>query len=152
MKLNSSDVQRFWNKVEKIPFHSCWEWTAYKNEYEYGRISIGGRKGRPEKAHRVSYFLHYGNLTDGLCILHICDNPGCVNPTHLVEGTKKDNSQDMIAKGRGKGQFLLVDTRSDGIRRKNATHCKRGHERTVENIYISKDGGKRCKVCIRENK
>lgn len=32
--------------------------------------------------------------------MHTCDNPICVNPNHLVEGTKSQNSQDMVAKDR----------------------------------------------------
>ncbi|MFF3654880.1 hypothetical protein [Streptomyces olivochromogenes] len=32
---------------------------------------------------------------------HTCDNPPCVEPTHLWEGTSAENTQDREAKGRG---------------------------------------------------
>jgi hypothetical protein len=56
-------------------------------------------------AHRVSWVLTNGPILDGLCVLHRCDNRICVNPSHLFLGTKKDNFQDMITKGRGSLQI-----------------------------------------------
>lgn len=51
-------------------------------------------------AHRVSFQIHFGDIPDGLFICHKCDNPKCVNPSHLFAGTNKDNVQDMILKQR----------------------------------------------------
>lgn len=44
----------------------------------------------------------YGTLTKEIDVLHRCNNPSCVNPEHLFLGTAKDNTQDMMRKGRGK--------------------------------------------------
>lgn len=63
-------------------------------------LGIGKDGSSPQPAHRVSWALHNGPIPPGIQILHKCDNPPCVRPTHLKLGTGKDNIQDMIRKGR----------------------------------------------------
>lgn len=90
---------RFWEKVEIIPFHSCWEWTAsFKDKRNrYGSICLNGK---PYPAHRLSYEMHNGKIPNGFHVLHSCDNPPCVNPKHLRIGTNADNSRDRVIRGR----------------------------------------------------
>ena len=52
-------------------------------------------------AHRVSFRAYVGDIPDGMLVCHTCDNRKCFNPKHLFLGSMKDNSQDMMAKGRG---------------------------------------------------
>lgn len=52
-------------------------------------------------AHRVSFSVFKGEIPPGLCVLHRCDTPMCVNPDHLFLGTQSDNMLDMYAKNRG---------------------------------------------------
>lgn len=87
-------TERFWLYVKKGPH--CWEWVGNRDALGYGRISVNGRSS---SAHRLSYEIHHGKPQKPV-IRHSCDNPGCVNPDHLIEGTHRDNVNDMISRGR----------------------------------------------------
>lgn len=88
-------LERFMEKVHKTD--SCWIWVGGKNAKGYG--SFGGDEG-VKSAHRYSWLLHKGAIPSGLHVLHTCDNPPCVNPSHLWLGTNKDNTNDKVKKGR----------------------------------------------------
>lgn len=88
---------RFWMNVDSGAPSGCWEWSGYTFKAGYGGISIGGTM---VYAHRLSYELHYGPITNGLCVLHRCDNPKCVRPDHLFLGTRRENAADRDSKGR----------------------------------------------------
>lgn len=91
--------QRFWLRVQKGDGLGCWLWTGLVNNMDYGTFRIGGKS---VLVHRFSYELHRGAIPSGMVVMHSCDVPGCVNPDHLKLGTMKDNTQDMMAKGRAK--------------------------------------------------
>jgi hypothetical protein len=82
-----------------IPETGCWLWTGTWDENGYGKM-IGGR------AHRISYAMHVGPIPAGLCVLHRCDTPACVNPAHLWLGTHLENMADMGRKGRSRCKKL----------------------------------------------
>jgi hypothetical protein len=90
-------MKSFWDKVKIRSGIGCWEWQAYCNKDGYGQV---GYQGTVTGAHRVSWILENGPIPDGLCVLHKCDNPSCVRPDHLFLGTRVDNSDDKVAKGR----------------------------------------------------
>ncbi len=85
----------FWRKVDKSG--ECWLWTGSKVGIGYGKTHYEGKYWR---AHRLSWKFTFGEIPDGLCVLHKCDNPACVRPDHLFLGTFDDNNKDMAKKGR----------------------------------------------------
>jgi hypothetical protein len=132
-------MDRFWNKVEKKE-DGCWLWTGSKRA-GYGRFRMG------EKcidAHRVSWSFINGEIPKGKVIMHKCDIPACVNPTHLQIGTQIENIKDCISKKRR-------DIDNGNHRNARKTHCKNGHEFTEENTYHRKKTNRReCRTCVLE--
>jgi len=72
----------------------CWEWKGYINRYGYAILS--SRYLKEDKAHRISYIIHKGEIPEGHFILHSCHNKSCTNPKHLRAGTHKENMQDKV--------------------------------------------------------
>lgn len=89
---------RFWSKVSKSS--GCWEWQAYRDGRGYGRIFWDGR---PRPASQVALILSGSPKPEGVEACHRCDNPPCVNPTHLYWGTRQDNIDDAYARGQRAG-------------------------------------------------
>ena len=96
--------ENFWAHVQKMPGEdACWIWTGRRGgTMGYGFTQTPRPEHRIVSAHRTAYELCKGKVPDGLCVLHKCDNPPCVNPDHLWLGTQSDNARDMVAKGRSR--------------------------------------------------
>ena len=88
--------ERFWSKV-RCPSVGCWVWVAGTDRDGYGRIWINGNT---LMAHRYSWEIHFGPIPEGLNVLHHCDNPPCIRPSHIFTGTAADNNRDCRNKGR----------------------------------------------------
>ncbi len=103
-QFNEKDKARFWGFVEKSgpiireELGECWIWAAYRDKFGYGQFQCG--RSRERRANRIAWILERGPISDGICVLHHCDNPSCVNPTHLFVGTHADNVKDKQQKGR----------------------------------------------------
>lgn len=130
-------IERFNSKVIRMGIDECWGWNAAKDNQGYGRIGMRTVRGkRAVQASRVSWMLFVGDIPEGLSVCHRCDNPECTNPKHLFLGTPKQNTLDMVAKGR------CMSGKRFSIR----THCKNGHEFSLDN---TKQVGnvRKCKTC-----
>lgn len=115
--ISESDYKRFWKYVNKT--ENCWNWTASVNTYGYGCFWWNGKQWQ---AHRVSWYIKYNSFPKD-CLLHICDNPRCINPQHLKEGSQKDNIQDKVlkqrqAKGSNNGNARLTEEEVLSIKNK----------------------------------
>lgn len=91
--------ERFWAKVAMDD--GCWIWSGARTgrgRTLYGKIAV--REGVFVGAHRVMWELMRGSIPPGMCVLHSCDNPPCVNIAHLSLGTHADNSAEKVARGR----------------------------------------------------
>lgn len=130
--------QRFWPKVKKT--ETCWLWTGKKTRLSYGSIWGGPERPKNLMAHRVSWELNRGPLSDELHIDHLCRVPSCVNPDHLEPVTRSVNAQ------RG----LMGDLGREARKRKQAarTHCRHGHPLNGENKYVTKAGTFMCLKCV----
>lgn len=116
-------------------YNKCWVSDEYHHDKD-GYMTLRW-EGRGCKAHRLSFFLHYGYWPK-VC-RHTCDNPACYNWYHLEDGTAADNNRDTVARGRHVSA------------KRRVTHCPAGHEYTVSNtiLYRNHSGGvsRRCRTC-----
>lgn len=127
--------KRFWDKVKITGTYDCWEWQGAKNTKGYGEFWNTLRDGRHTRAHQVSWILRNGEIPDGLCICHKCDNPSCVNPAHLFLGTVEENNADTIKKGR-RIQGKLLYGRDHPQHGSNAPHSKLTDKDVLEILHI----------------
>lgn len=92
---------RFMQKVQKQTAVTsphvatpCWLWTGSKSGSGYGQF-WNGKRTIP--AH---WFLVCDFMPSGKEACHRCDTKLCVNPDHIFIGSRQDNEQDKVSKGR----------------------------------------------------
>jgi hypothetical protein len=124
MRRPVTDLEAIQDRVV-VSESGCWEWQLMRTPLGYGRWNWCGRNGW---AHRMVYEMLVGTIPDGKELDHTCGNRGCVNPAHLEPVTHAENVRRAFA-GR--------------------THCRYGHEYTVENTYIGTHGYRQCRECRR---
>lgn len=134
LKVPRRDVmERFWEKVDKNgptvkpELGPCWRWLAGTDTSGYGRFRVGGRY---VSAHRWLYGQTHSPIARELVSDHLCRVHNCVNPGHIDPVTSKVNTQ------RG----------NSGQWQRDTTHCPSGHEYTPENIYMY-HGSRHCRAC-----
>lgn len=127
------------------PNSGCWLWigalSPSKRRPTYGYIRRS-RKQSNEYAHRLSWRLYMGTVPEGLCVLHQCDTPLCVNPEHLFLGTRTDNAADRTRKGRSahgeqNGMSKLTSDQVREIRNAAGTHESIAKQFRVSRVAIT---------------
>lgn len=83
-----------WDGKISVDTAGCWLFQGLLTEKGYGRIGKNGKR-----AHREMWKENFGVIREGLCVLHTCNVPRCVNPNHLYLGTDQDNHNDRVAAG-----------------------------------------------------
>lgn len=82
--------------------NGCLQCHLAPNKKGYCPVGFGGRGAKKWRAHRLVYITLVCDVPDHLMVLHSCDNRRCIELNHLFVGTAKDNTQDMMNKGRNK--------------------------------------------------
>jgi hypothetical protein len=138
LRILDDPIASFWSKVDRCDLDECWPWLGAPSWNGYGIAYVSGRQ---IKAHRYSYSLNVGPISDGLQIDHVwargCRRRDCVNPFHLEAVTSEVNT-----------------ARSDGptARDLRKTHCPKRHPLIGDNIYVGTTGGRRCRTCRTEQR
>ena len=112
----------------------CLPWWGTLNTKGYGVLH---RRPLQLRATRVVWEECFGPIPDGLCVLHRCDNPPCVNPEHLFLGTKGDNNRDAAAKGRSRGKARLTPDQVREIRASDETQQSLGDRFGISQSSVS---------------
>lgn len=131
-------LEKLLNKIVINQYTNCWEWQGGKNNIGYGMIR-DGKKMRT--AHRVSYEEHNNvKIPKNLVTMHSCDNPGCINPQHLSLGTRKQNTQDMLSKGRA--NIFGAGPKGINVPQLTCIHCNK----TLSKQMYARYHGDKCKL------
>lgn len=123
----------------------CWLWEGGRDAQGYGRVSW---QGSDTQAHRLSHLLATGETPEA--ILHSCDNPSCVRPSHLSSGTRRDNNLDKVRKGRHlRGMAKSQDKVKDLLNQVTLAKKPRGRPKKVK---LTPDGVKALNLSLPEVK
>jgi hypothetical protein len=109
----------------------CWIWKSPIGHNGYGKAHI---MSRAYLAHRVFYKHYKGDIPEGFQIDHLCKVRNCVNPDHLEAVPPHINNY------RSESPCALNRLKDE---------CKHGHLLSGDNLYVTKDGRRQCKTCLR---
>lgn len=133
-------------KVEvNIDSNGCYNVISHKiNSKGYATFF---REGKVRKIHRYLYEKVNGKLNKDLCVRHLCNNRGCINPEHLMKGTNYENVQDRINFGvcpigeiNGKSKYSFKDVKNIFLAQGNAKEIGKRFNMNPKYVYKIKSG------------
>lgn len=130
--LTDNQTRRFLKKIRNGLPNACWPWAGCKEKDGYGICRINLKRLR---AHRVSYELFRGKIPKGLVIDHLCRQRACVNPLHMEPVTSAENT------GRSEIAPAVINSKKK--------YCLRGHPLSGDNLILTKDNKRNCRICRR---
>lgn len=142
-------LERFEDSYIVEPNSGCWIWLKQETTGGYAGFSFSWNPRKQGYGHIFSYELVFGLVPSGLELDHLCRIRLCVNPYHLEAVTHLENVRRSV-------RIIGVPTAEY---RRNMTHCKRGHEFTIENTswrsryvngLLTERRFRNCKTCLRE--
>jgi hypothetical protein len=81
---------------EELGGNVCWPWVGAGSRDGYGIFKLISRQSS-FTAHRVAQLIQHGFVRPDHVVMHLCDIKSCVNPSHLVSGTQRENLRDAAA-------------------------------------------------------
>lgn len=134
-------MARFLKKVIPEPNSGCWLWIGSCNDDGYATFGVDGVV---VSGHVFIYTAAHGRVTKGRELDHLCRVRCCVNLLHLEAVTKSVNQKrGLAATSYGAALRIAAKRRRASTR----THCKYGHEFTVDNT-IYRGFSKTCRRCL----
>jgi hypothetical protein len=98
-------AKSFWSKVKHLDDEdACWTWQSYRSSDGYGHFTVGRYERNDRntnikvRAHQAAFILSFGYLP--AVVRHLCDNPPCCNPKHLIAGNHASNVADRVSRNR----------------------------------------------------
>ena len=133
------DIQNHSQYIDRGYATPCLELvSAYEHQRDH--YSGGSFQGKKYERHREVYFIAHPEISREYAVCHHCDNRQCFNLLHLFHGTKKENTHDMLRKGRAKVKFSsdLIEEIRTLYKSGSYTQANLAERTGVSRQYISK--------------
>lgn len=138
----------FWKQAIVSNEHLCWEWQGKITDSGYGYFNAE-KTIQEVKASHIAYVLHNKKRPVNF-VLHSCNNPPCINPHHLRDGTHLENVKDRMKAFRLQKQKNQADELTQLKAKLKYLTCKYGEELSALEMAIKTLEVKHANVITKE--